>query len=254
MKTKLQLTIAIVFFSLAVSCNGFAAQGSENEIYTKIKSALTIYNFDSLNAIRSTLAARYEQEKASSALYYLTYSEYKLLEMCLRKDTASRFTGIKESAEKHANELSGIKGFESEGKVLMAGIYMMRIAYNWSEAIALTPLLYATLADAEKADKNNPRVFLLRGMMKFNTPEMFGGSKEDALTNFLSAAKLFENTEETKAFNPEWGYLETLAWTGQVYAKLDNPETARFYYNKALSIEPGYGWVKYVLLPALDKK
>ena len=71
--------------------------------------------------------------------------------------------------------------------------------------------------------------------------------------SFFLSGWSFEEAQG-KEFNPEWGYLETLAWTGQVYAKLGNVDTARFYYTKVLTIEPEYGWVKYVLLPTLDKQ
>ena len=255
MKTKPYFAMLVTLLIVIMSVGGLTAAMGDNDIYPKIKSAIAIYNYDSLKSIQEALIIKNEKDKSlSNVLYYLAYSEYKLLEMCQRGKNTSNFDEIKQSAETHTGILIEEKGFESEGKVILAGIYMMRIAHNWSEAIALSPLLYSTLAEAEKLNKNNPRVFLLRGMMKFNTPEMFGGSKEEALTNFLKASSLFENAEEGKEFNPEWGYLETLAWTGQVYAKLGNVDTARFYYTKVLTIEPEYGWVKYVLLPTLDKQ
>ncbi len=255
MKTRLHLVLVIALLCAVSSAQLFAAAKGETDIYASIKSALAIYNFDSLRAVRDNLIRNYELDKSNAtSLYYITYSEYKLLEMCLRNDTAGRFAAIKESAEKHSALLINSKGFASEGKTVLAGIYMMRIAHNWSEAITLTPVFYTTLAEAEKLNAKNPRIFLMRGMMKFNTPEMFGGSKEEALTNFLKAISLFESDADSSVFNPGWGYLETLAWCGQVYAKLDNPETARFYYNKALAFDPENRWVKYVLLPALDKK
>jgi len=255
MKTKPYFAMLFTLLGVIISISGYTAAMGDNEIYPRIKSAIAIYNFDSLKSIQESLKIRYEKEKApSNVLYYLAFSEYKLLEMCLRDGSKNSFDVIKQSAETHTGELIGIKGFESEGKVILSGIYMMRIAHNWSDAIALSPLFYSTLAEAEKLNKNNPRVYLLRGMMKFNTPEMFGGNKEEALTNFLKASSLFENAEEGKEFNPEWGYLETLAWTGQVYAKLGNVDTARYYYKKILTIEPENKWVKYVLLPALDKQ
>ena len=62
------------------------------------------------------------------------------------------------------------------------------------------------------------------------------------------------NDENKNSLNPGWGYVEMLAWIGRTQEKLDDDEAAHFTYKKALRIEPDFGWVKYSLLPDLEKK
>jgi tetratricopeptide (TPR) repeat protein len=184
-------------------------------------------------------------------LYYITYTGYKLLEMNLRDKDA--FEKYYEETEKNGLQLSETKGMESEGKTLLASIYMMKIANSPMSAISLSSTIFNLLGEAEKANAKNPRIYIVRGSMKFNMPKMFGGSYSDAADNFRKSVSLFEKEEIADSLQPSWGYLESLAWLGRSYEQLENYEAAKFIYQKALSIEPEFGWVKYNLLPALEK-
>jgi len=205
------------------------------------------------------LKARTVFEKAQAAdttnplpLYYITYTGYKLLEMNLQNKDA--FEKYYEGIEKNGLRLSEMKGMESEGKTLLASIYMMKIAGSPMSAVSLSSTIFTLLGEAEKANAQNPRIYLVRGSMKFNMPKMFGGSYTDAADNFRKSVTLFEKEETADSLQPSWGYLESLAWLGRSYEKLENYEAAKFIYQKALSIEPEFGWVKYNLLPALENK
>ena len=55
-----------------------------------------------------------------------------------------------------------------------------------------------------KLDPNNPRLYYLKGMGVFGTPEQFGGGKSKAKPLFEKAAELYKN-QKTAAFYPDWG-------------------------------------------------
>ncbi len=63
------------------------------------------------------------------------------------------------------------------------------------------------LADATKADPNNPRIYYLQGMTTFNTPEAYGGGKTLAKPMFQKSVDLFK-TYVPKPFYPNWGKEE----------------------------------------------
>ena len=65
----------------------------------------------------------------------------------------------------------------------------------------------AALADATKADPNNPRIYYLQGMTTFNTPEAYGGGKTLAKPMFQKSVDLFK-TYVPKPFYPNWGKEE----------------------------------------------
>lgn len=187
-------------------------------------------------------------------LYYITLIDYKLLEMSMRNKGENLFDLYYETALKNADKLERDKNFSADGKILTAAIYMMKIATTPMSAVTLSPKIHSLLDDAQKIAPTKPYSYVIRGMMKYNTPGIFGGSYEDALKNFNYAVRLFENDENENSINPVWGYAETLAWIGRTQEKLDNNDAAIFSYKKALSVEPEYGWVKYSLLPELEKK
>jgi uncharacterized protein (DUF2141 family) len=51
----------------------------------------------------------------------------------------------------------------------------------------------------------------------------------------------------------DWGYVETLAWKGQALTQKKEYRLAKKTYSQALEVEPEFGWVKYNLLPQLEK-
>ncbi len=174
--------------------------------------------------------------------------------MSLRPGNEDLFDKYYEDAVAHAEQLSNQKEIESEGKTLLAGIYMMKVATSSMSAVTLSPKIHSLLDDAQEIDPFNPRPYIIRGVMKYQTPGIFGGSYEDAAKNFSKAIQLFEKQDDVDMLKPHWGYLESLAWLGRTQEKLDNYDAAKFAYEKALSVEPNYGWVKYSLLPQLMKK
>ena len=51
-----------------------------------------------------------------------------------------------------------------------------------------------------------------------------------------------------------WMYLNLLTLIGQTEQKLNNLQQAKLYYEKALTIEPDFVWVKNELLPTLKQE
>jgi len=121
-------------------------------------------------------------------------------------------------------------------------------------AVALSPRINDLLDDAEYLNPKNPETYIIRGMMKLNTPAEFGGSVSEALENFNKAELLFSQNADSLIVNDKWGMLEAGTWAGLTNEKLNNIDAAKFAYQKVLSLEPNYNWVKYVLLPGLEKK
>ena len=189
----------------------------------------------------------------NEALYYVTLVEYKLLEMGARQDTEKLFDRYYDSACEHTKILIGDKIFAAEGKTLLAAVYMMKIAGSPMSSVTLSSKIHSLLDDAEKIKPEFPRISLVRGLMKYNTPRIFGGSYEDALKNFNKSISLYEKQNEDSA-SRDSGYLEALTWAGRSQEQLENFEAALFFYKKVLSIEPDFGWVKYSLLPRLEEK
>lgn len=64
------------------------------------------------------------------------------------------------------------------------------------------------LAEAKKADPNNPRIYFLDGQTLMNTPEAFGGGKAVAKKLFEKSLTLFETFQPASPMHPNWGKSE----------------------------------------------
>ena len=62
----------------------------------------------------------------------------------------------------------------------------------------------ADMEEGLKLDPNNPRLYYLKGMSVFNTPEAFGGGKANAKPLFENAVAFYK-TEKPKPLYPHWG-------------------------------------------------
>lgn len=186
------------------------------------------------------------------AKYYLGYNKYRLVNMAMVNKDSKLFDLYYESVIKTLEPLMNNEKIRSDVRSLLAATYMMKLATDNSDAQALSMKINSLLEQAKIMDPNNPRSYLVKGTMLFNTPQMFGGSIDGALTNFSKVISIFESKSESKK-GITWGYLEALAWKGIALAKKGDIENARIAYEKALKIAPNFGWVKFKLLPALDK-
>lgn len=61
------------------------------------------------------------------------------------------------------------------------------------------------LANAKKADPNNPRIYFLEAQSIFNTPEAFGGGKKNAKPLFEKSVELFGKFVSPSPLHPTWG-------------------------------------------------
>ncbi len=253
MKAKVFLILTVLFGLISVSL-GQTKQSGVNELIQKAihtsKEAFVKYDTNlykqSIGLCERALSADPQNPLAK---YYLAYNQYRLLIM--PAGNGNLFDDYFSKSVENLKSISNIKGFESEANALLAAVYMMKLARNQSEAPAIAQKVYALLGKAQAYDSLNPRVYLVKGIMLFHTPKMFGGSIQKALDNFNKAIPLFKNKTGNSV---EWGYLETLAWKGQALTKLNKPQKAEEVYNKALKTEPEFSWIKHVLLPALQKQ
>ncbi len=61
------------------------------------------------------------------------------------------------------------------------------------------------IANAKKADPNNPRPYSLEGQYLVNVPEAFGGGKAIAKKSLEKAVALFDTYKPAAPFYPDWG-------------------------------------------------
>jgi hypothetical protein len=88
-------------------------------------------------------------------------------------------------------------------KKMIASLRMMGDVMN--RYMTYGPVSEEALATAKKLNPSNPRVYVLEGIDKFQTPEQFGGSKTEAKELLEKAKKLYETTSPESSIHPTWG-------------------------------------------------
>ncbi|MFC2133076.1 tetratricopeptide repeat protein [Bacteroidota bacterium] len=187
------------------------------------------------------------------AVYYKLLAEYRLI----TADHNGEFQMLDkyyDDAIESLEKLSDYRSLASEIKTLKAAIHMMKLADSPMSGRSLSPKIHSLLDEALIDNPGNPRAYLIRGIMAFNTPAMFGGSKEDAIKFLNTSQKLFETSVEKDSVSPSWGYNETFAWLGMAYTELRDYNSAKSIYENGLEVEPNFGWIKFQLLPNLNQQ
>ena len=98
----------------------------------------------------------------------------------------------------------------------------------------------------------NPRVWVLKSSGELFKPAMVGGGEENATASAKQAVALLAQ-DKPDGVRPAWGAVDAYLWLGQAHAKGGRKEEARAAYQQVLTLAPDHGWVKYQLLPALDR-
>lgn len=216
-------------------------------------------NLDALYTARATFERALTDKNLSAwSHYYIALTDYRIANYLLaqgkkNKDQASKH--LKEATE-HLEEATreditreDAKTTAAEVYALLSSVYGRQISLSGIKGMFLGPKSGNLLKKAEQLAPDNPRVVLSAAISAFNTPKMWGGSKERALEGFQRAAYLFAREKPTDPVHPVWGHGETYAWLGIAYMDRDEKDSARTAFEKALEIDPDNGWVKYDLLP-----
>jgi tetratricopeptide (TPR) repeat protein len=141
---------------------------------------------------------------------------------------------------------------DAEALALLGGLYALQIGRSPLKAIVLGSRVSGTLERAAELAPKNPRVALQAGISAFHTPAAFGGGTNKAERLLRRSLELFAQEPFDRPW-PNWGRVDGHAWLGQVLARKGDRSGARAEYDKALALAPNSGWVKHVLVPALER-
>ena len=228
------------------------AQPADSLIVSGKQMLESANDLDSMYAARAT----FERALADTGLsawghYYIALADYRIAGLLEgeSKDPSEHLN----AAVEHLKKATEIDPQAAEAYSLLSSVYGWQIGLSPMKTMLLGPRVGKAAQKAKQLAPDNPRVVLSAAISDFNTPKMFGGNKEKGLQGFQRAAELFAQEEPTDPIQPVWGHREAYAWLGIAYQNQGELESARAAFEKALEIDPDFGWVKYWLLPELEK-
>ena len=249
--TRFLLSLAFIFSiaypTLAQPADSLIVSGRQ-----MLQAGESANDLDSMYAARAT----FERALADTSLsawghYYIALADYRIAGLLEgeSKDPSEHLN----AAVEHLKKATEIDPQAAEAYSLLSSVYGWQIGLSPMKSMLLGPRVGKAAQKAKQLAPDNPRVVLSAAISDFNTPKMFGGNKEKGLQGFQRAAELFAQEEPTDPIQPVWGHREAYAWLGIAYQNQGELESARAAFEKALEIDPDFGWVKYWLLPELEK-
>lgn len=226
---KLNKTILVAALGFFISTQAMAGQQEINQI----EQAASTLDTPRLQALAKTVSG-----------YDLALAEYRLALSFNLKGNGDEAKNWINQAMATLESLEQTHPENAEVKALLAQVYGYKIALEPMKGIYYGPKSNATLAEAESLAPNNPRVHLIKGIGKLNTPPLFGGSVEEAEKAFAQALTAFEQDQYS---NYHWGQAETYTWKGLVKMRGGDIEQAKQNWQMALQIDPNYGWAKSLM-------
>ena len=192
--------------------------------------------------------------KDGMLLHYKGYALYRRANLMSQSAKPDELKPFLEEADRALEESGKLLAWP-ETFALRASVLGQMISVNPGpiSAMRFGPRADNAMERSLELGPNNPRVYLLRGVGSIFKPALFGGGLDKAERDLRKSIELF-NADRPEPPAPSWGRAEAWAWLGQVHVKQERFEDARAAYMKALELEPGNGWVRYVLLPALDRR
>jgi tetratricopeptide (TPR) repeat protein len=221
---------------------------------TLIRKATDAGSVDSLKQARA-LAERATNGDENRALahYYIGLADFRMINQ-IPEDDEERREQVIEDAIGHLKRTTDIDPEMADAWALLSGCYGRMMEMNPMQGMSLGPKANDAMKKAKEFGPDNPRVWIIDGTSDFYTPSMFGGDKERALEKFEKAARLAEQESIDDPLMPGWGHAEAYAWIGIAHMDAERYDQARAAFEKALDLNPDYGWVKEVLLPKANEK
>ncbi len=167
---------------------------------------------------------------------------------CIGSNNKTVFNKYASSFDDYSNNLINAAKNDAQPLALRSSIISIKMGLDPTLAGTLGKENATILEKALKINPNEPLALAQMGDTKFHSPAAFGGNTEEAIIFYNKAINSFEAKGDTIK---NWHYLNTLAWLGIAYQTNKNSKLATQTFEKALHVEPGFNWVRFVLMPSI---
>lgn len=232
---KLLIFLFFTFFELSGQYSSEVYNAYINNRMEQWKSVI-----DRLEAVR---------DKNDELLQELVNYQYGYIGYCLefkKTDDAKKYYNQAnenvEKLEKSGYSISTVNSYK-------AALYGIRISFNKFSAPFNGPKSLDYAETALKQDSSNYLANIQYGNALANMPEAFGGSRSEALKYYLRAKQIFEKNPALISQN--WNYMNLMILIGRTYSDLKEYSSAKSVYDKILTREPDFIYVKKELYPKL---
>ena len=201
-------------------------------------------------ACLQSIAAGLSADRVPLTKYAVAYADWRMSTNPLVP--AREQNDLLDEADTQLQDALTLNARFAEADGLLAGVLGIKIAKSPMRGMVLGRRSSQLIDRAIALEPENPRILMQQGVAKFNTPAMFGGSTKQAETLLRRALALFEHEPADRPW-PNWGRFDAHVWLGQALVKRGDLGGARAEYDRAAALAPRSGWLRFVLVPQLEK-
>lgn len=245
-------------FVLLFTVSGLYAQDVFTEKMLEAKSKLhhgyDAWNVDEMQEGMALFNRILNLEKETWLVhYYLGLAGYRLGIYYMESDKKQAGNYFNDAID-HFKMCASLNDTFPESYALISSCLGNKIGLTPWKAMILGPKSGAEMEKAMKQDRENPRVWLVKGIGSYHSPKSFGGGKDKAAEELKQAIALYETESVENPLYPAWGYEQAYAWLGVIQTDKAEYEAAKASFERGLEINPQSGWIRHELIPNLEKK
>lgn len=182
--------------------------------------------------------------------FIYSLAQYGLLNATMSDENEVLFDKYLDKTKENLEVLIDDQLKKSEAKALLSSIYGLQMGFSPLKGMFLGSKSSSLVEEALKEKPNSALINKIYAGSKLFTPEMFGGDVNVSIEYFEKAITAYER--DSSQLRNNWLYLDTHAFLGIAYKKVNRLEDAITIYKKILAVEPEFNWVSNVLLPSAE--
>lgn len=208
MKSPVSLLIACLLFSSSAFAQSSTYNAAMKKGIEQAKSARTVAGLQDVSNYFNQISIS-EKTQWLPAYYAALYNMLAgTFSMKTPKDADPMF----DKALAQINQANKIKPNESEILAVKAHIIFMQMAVDPQNRYMLSaPQSKAEIDSAQTLNADNPRVYYIKGMELYYTPEQYGGGKTAATPLLQQALDKYKTYKPESDLSPIWGADQTQA-------------------------------------------
>lgn len=178
--------------------------------------------------------------------------QYGYIGWCLENNQKEQAITYLKRAGENVENLDEMQMDPALVNAYKAAFLGFHIAINKFSAPLLGPKSAEFARQAVLLNPTEPFGYIQSGNVQLHTPALLGGSKKEALAQFLKAKSLMEKKPDE--VQGDWNYLYLLTQIAKTYESLREVAKAKLMYEEILRIEPGFKLIRDDLYPKLINK
>ncbi len=246
---RILLSLTLLLIALPISAQ------TADELLLETRSDMeTAYNGGDANGLEQA-RARFDRMAASDmhpalAHYYSSLASIRAANL-VAEDERDAYVDRSIASAKAA--IAARSGF-ADAYALLGSAYGRKVT-GMVSGMRYGPKANEAMDQAMQFGKANPRVLMYGAISDLYKPEMWGGGRDQAMAGFERAIAQFDLIGEPDStdIEPTWGRSEAHAWYGIGLRDGGDVDGARAQFARALELTPASGWVRYTLMPSVEK-